>query len=87
MPPTGDLLCNPGTCPDWDQTSKLLVLRPELNPLSRYQPARLILKSVRFAMAGVAQWIEHWPANKGHRFNSQSGQAPGLQARSPFRGT
>ena len=33
------------------------------------------------ALAGVAQWIEHQPANQ--RFNSQSGHMPGLRNRSP----
>ena len=33
------------------------------------------------ALAGVAQWIEHWPAceRKGHIFHSQSGHMPGPQ--------
>ena len=34
MPPTGDLACNPGMCPDGNQTSDPLVHRPTLNPLS-----------------------------------------------------
>ena len=37
------------------------------------------------ALAGVAQWIEHWPVNQS-RFDSQSGHMPGLQARSPVGG-
>ena len=41
-----------------------------------------------WALAGVAQWIECWPANepKGCWFYSQSGYMPALQARSPFGG-
>ena len=33
-PPTGDLDCNPGTCPDWELNLKPLVRGPELDPLS-----------------------------------------------------
>ena len=34
-------------------------------------------------LAGVAQWIEHWPVNqRGRWFDSQSGHMPGLQASS-----
>ena len=33
-PPTGNLACNPGTCPDWESTGNPLVPRPALNPLS-----------------------------------------------------
>ena len=32
VPPTRDLACNPGRCPDWE--SNLLVHRPALSPLS-----------------------------------------------------
>ena len=38
----------------------------------------------KIALAGVSQWIECPPVKqKGHRFNSQSGHMPGLQARFP----
>ena len=33
-PPTRDVACNPGVCPDGNQTSDALVCRPALNPLS-----------------------------------------------------
>ena len=33
-PPSGDLACNPGLCPDWNPNGDPLVLRPALNPLS-----------------------------------------------------
>ena len=33
-PPTGDLVCNPGMCPDLNWTSDRLVCRLALNPLS-----------------------------------------------------
>ena len=33
-PPTGDLACNPGMCPDWESNCDPLVHRPALNPLS-----------------------------------------------------
>ena len=39
-----------------------------------------------FALAGVAQWIECLSGLSGHQFNSQSGDMPGLQARSPIGG-
>ena len=45
-------------------------------------------KLIPSALAGVAQWIKHWPGNQrvassipSCRFNSQSGHRPGLQAR------
>ena len=39
------------------------------------------------ALAGVAQWIECWPAEaRGCWFDSQSGHMPGLWARSPVGG-
>ena len=45
---------------------------------------RLYTKMLTIALAGVAPWIECWPASqKGHSFDSQSGHIPGLQARSP----
>ena len=31
-PPTGDLACNPGMCPEQDRTGNPLVHRPVLNP-------------------------------------------------------
>ena len=36
-----------------------------------------------FALAGVAQWVKHWPGNQriDCRFDSQSGHMPGLWAR------
>ena len=34
MPPTGDLACNPGMCPDWELNCDPLVRRPTLSPLS-----------------------------------------------------
>ena len=43
--------------------------------------------TLKIALAGVAQWIECWPVAKGHRFDSQSGHMPGLQAGSPVGGT
>ena len=41
-------------------------------------------KVVFYALTSVSQWIECQPYEpKGLRFDSQSGQMPGLQARSP----
>ena len=37
----------------------------------------------KFALAGVAQWIECELQTKLRQFNSQSGHMPGLQARTP----
>ena len=38
-------------------------------------------------LAGVAQWIEHWPANQRATGSIPSlGHMPGLRARSPVRG-
>ena len=45
------------------------------------------LKFLKFALAGVAQWIEYQSANQmGHQFDSQSGHIPGLWTRSPAGG-
>ena len=33
-PPTGDLACNPGMCPDWESNQWPFGLQPELNPRS-----------------------------------------------------
>ena len=32
--PTGDLVCNPGMCPDWESNQQPFGLQPALNPLS-----------------------------------------------------
>ena len=32
-PPTGDLVCNPGVCPDRESNRDVLVRRPALSPL------------------------------------------------------
>ena len=39
-------------------------------------------------LAGVAQWIHHWPVNQRvtGSITSQGGHMPGLRARSPFGG-
>ena len=34
VPPTGELACNPGLCPDWELNRRSFGLQPELNPLS-----------------------------------------------------
>ena len=34
VPPTGDLACNPGMCPDWESNWHPLVCTPALNSLS-----------------------------------------------------
>ena len=34
IPPTGDLVCNPGMCPDWELNQLPFGLHPVLNPLS-----------------------------------------------------
>ena len=48
MPPTGDLACNPGMCPDWEPNLDHLVCRPVLNLLShtRQGSLPLFLKSM-----------------------------------------
>ena len=33
-PPTGDLACNPGMCPDWESICQPFGSQPTLNPLS-----------------------------------------------------
>ena len=33
-PPTGDLACNPGMCPDWESNQRPFGSQPTLNPLS-----------------------------------------------------
>ena len=42
------------------------------------------IQETKKALAGVAQWIEHWTENQSHQFDSQSGHMPGLWARSPL---
>ena len=43
-----------------------------------------ILNCSKVALAGVAQWIECQPVNRGDRwFGSQSEHMPGLRAKSP----
>ena len=34
MAPTGDLACNPGMCPDWEENRQRFGLQPMLNPLN-----------------------------------------------------
>ena len=34
VPPTGDLACNPGMCPDWELNLRPFGLQPVLSPLS-----------------------------------------------------
>ena len=34
VPPTGDLACNPGMCPDRESNQQPFDLQPSLNPLS-----------------------------------------------------
>ena len=43
-PSTGDLACNPGTCPDWESNRQpfCLVCRPALNPLSHTRQDSLL---------------------------------------------
>ena len=33
-PPTGDLVCNPGLCPDWELNQRLFGLQTDTQPLS-----------------------------------------------------
>ena len=33
-PPTGDLSCNPGVCPDWKSNQRPFICRLALNPLN-----------------------------------------------------
>ena len=33
-PPTGDMACNPGMCPDWESNHQPFGSQPLLNPLS-----------------------------------------------------
>ena len=47
-----------------------------------------ILNLIIVTLAGIAQWIEHGPVNQKvtGSINFQSGQMPGVQARSPVVG-
>ena len=50
--------------------------------------SRLVKKCWKTALAGVAQQIEHWPANQRVAVSIPSlGHMPGLQARSPVGST
>ena len=44
------------------------------------------IQKVEIALAGVAQWIEHRPANQRSPVDSQSGHMPGLWATFPLGG-
>ena len=69
--------------------SGLLVHNPALTVLPNYLLSFHIRSRDIVALAGVAQWIEHEPANqepKGRWFDSQSGHMPGLQARTLVAG-
>ena len=47
-----------------------------------------IPSSLGLALAGVAEWIERWPASQRVAgFDSRLGHMPGLQATSPVGGT
>ena len=49
---------------------------------------RIYFQYAKFALAGIAQWIEHGPANQRVASSIPSlGHMPGLQARSPVGGT
>ena len=50
---------------------------------------KMDLKNIQqSSLAGVDQWTECQPANqKGHQFDSHSGNMPGFQARSPVAST
>ena len=41
-PPTGDLACNPGMCPDWDSNHDHLVCSLALNPLSHTSQGKML---------------------------------------------
>ena len=46
VPPTEDLACNPGMCPDWKLNWQPLVCRPVLNPLSHTTQGMLSWQSL-----------------------------------------
>ena len=58
--------------------------------LSHYLPSKLYFLHLQqnkyLALADVAQWIEHPPANQKVTFNYWSGYLSGLQAQSPAGG-
>ena len=47
-PPTGDLACNPGLCPDWESNQWPFGSQPTLNPLSCTSQDNFILESEFF---------------------------------------
>ena len=62
-PPTGDLACNPGMCPDWESTHDPLVHRLALHPLSHTsQGWFMFLKAHSLGRweALVISWDEPW---------------------------
>ena len=46
-PPTGNLACNSGMCPDWESNQRNpLVHRPALNPLSHTSQGSFFISSI-----------------------------------------
>ena len=46
-PPSGDLACNPGMCPDWELNWQPFGSQPKLNPLSHTSQGCKILKHTK----------------------------------------
>ena len=71
MPPTGDLACNQGMCPDWELNWRPLVSRPALNPLSRctvLTPYPILSLhqhlNLKITATEIYQWVELWVVNR-----------------------
>ena len=70
-------------CSFLNESSILYQKSIHIKSIINYKDTKVCLRIWQSALAGVAQWIEHRPANqKGRWFDSQSRYMPGLQARS-----
>ena len=71
-PPTGDLACNPGTCPVWLGIEPKVVRRPALNPLSHTSRGAITVFSdwvvQRSAMKLPDSSNQYLPSLLFHRF-------------------
>ena len=55
VPPTGDLACNPGMCPDWESNGEPLVLRLVPNPLSQTSQDQVFFFFLRFYLSSFLE--------------------------------
>ena len=57
-PPTGDLACNPGMCPDWESNRWPFGLQAALNPLSYASQGSYWVLSVIYILCIESSWSD-----------------------------